>query len=136
VTSSVRTQGSSQDAHPDGLSSEHADLGSLEFWGRPADERDRYFAHLRRDAPVSRHQPPEDILGLPDEGRMDYWAIVRYEDVRRISRDPSTFCSGQGVQFGDVPLGRWVPCRNGFTSPARSSTTVSAPTAATWILKP
>lgn len=34
---------------------------------------------------------------------MDYWAIVRYEDVRRISRDPSTFCSGQGVQFGDVP---------------------------------
>jgi cytochrome P450 len=80
-----------------------ADLGSLEFWGRPAEQRDRYFAHLRREAPLSRHEPPEDILGLPDQGRMDYWAVVRYEDVRRISRDAATFCSGQGVQFGEVP---------------------------------
>jgi cytochrome P450 len=81
----------------------HQDLGSLDFWGRPAEERDRYFAKLRRDAPISRHQPPEDIMGLPDQGRMSYWAIVRYEDVRRISRDPETFCSGQGTQFADAP---------------------------------
>jgi len=79
------------------------DLGSLEFWGRPAEERDRYFERLRREAPISQHEPPEDLLGLPDEGRMRYWAIVRHEDVRRISRDPASFCSGQGVQFGDVP---------------------------------
>jgi cytochrome P450 len=80
-----------------------ADLGSLEFWGRPAEERDVYFARLRRSEPLSRHEPPEDILGLPDEGRMSYWAVVRYDDVRSISRDPATFRSGQGVQFGDVP---------------------------------
>jgi cytochrome P450 len=80
-----------------------ADLGSLDFWGKPAEERDRYFGWLRRDAPISRHQPPEDILGLPDQGRMSYWAIVRYEDVRRISREPQTFCSGQGTQFADAP---------------------------------
>lgn len=80
------------------------DLGSLEFWGRPAEERDRYFAHLRREAPISRHHPPEDILGLGDsQRRLDYWAIVRYDDVRRVSRDPTSFCSGQGVQFGDAP---------------------------------
>jgi cytochrome P450 len=79
------------------------DLGSLEFWGRPAEERDRYFERLRREAPISQHEPPEDLLGLPDEGRMRYWAIVRYEDVRRISRDPASFCSSHGVQFGDVP---------------------------------
>ena len=79
------------------------DLGSLEFWGQPAQERDRYFADLRRDAPISRHEPPEDILGLPAQGRMHYWAIVRYDDIRRISRDPATFCSGDGVQFGDAP---------------------------------
>jgi cytochrome P450 len=81
----------------------HADLGSLDFWVKPAEERDRYFGWLRREAPISRHQPPEDILGLPDQGRMSYWAIVRYEDVRRISRDPQTFCSGQGTQFADAP---------------------------------
>jgi cytochrome P450 len=79
------------------------DLGSLEFWGQPAEDRDRYFEYLRRDAPISLHEPPEDILGLPDQGRMHYWAIVRYDDIRRISRDPVTFCSGDGVQFGDAP---------------------------------
>ena len=79
------------------------DLGSLDFWGQPAEERDRYFEQLRRGAPISRHEPPEDILGLPDQGRMHYWAIVRYEDIRRISRDPATFCSGEGVQFADAP---------------------------------
>jgi cytochrome P450 len=80
-----------------------ADLGSLEFWGLPAEERDLYFEQLRRDAPISRHEPPEDILGLPDQGRMPYWAIVRHDDIRRISRDPATFCSGEGVQFADAP---------------------------------
>ena len=80
-----------------------ADLGSLEFWSQPAEQRDVYFEYLRREAPISRHEPPEDILGLPDQGRMSYWAIVRYEDVRRISREPQTFCSGQGTQFADAP---------------------------------
>jgi cytochrome P450 len=80
-----------------------ADLGSLEFWGQPAETRDRYFEYLRRDAPLSRHEPPEDILGLPEQSRAHYWAIVRYDDIRRISRDPATFCSGEGVQFADAP---------------------------------
>ena len=79
------------------------DLGSLDFWGRPAEERDLYFARLRRDAPISRHQPPEDIMGMPEQERHSYWAIVRHEDIRRISRDPRTFCSGQGTQFADAP---------------------------------
>jgi cytochrome P450 len=80
-----------------------ADLGSLDFWGRPAEERDRYFSWLRAEEPLSQHEPPEDILGLPEQGRQRYWAVVRYEDVRMISRDPKTFCSGQGTQFADAP---------------------------------
>jgi cytochrome P450 len=78
-----------------------ADLGSLDFWGQPAEVRDRYFARLRADAPISRHQPPEDILGVGEQ--KEYWAIVRYEDIRTISRDPATYRSGDGVQFGDAP---------------------------------
>src|ERR1700735_3882820 len=81
-----------------------ADLGSLEFWGRPAEVRDEYFAHLRRSEPISRHEPPEDILGLPQDGRLHYWSIVRHEDIRRISRDATTLCSGEGVQFADAPV--------------------------------
>jgi cytochrome P450 len=79
------------------------DLGSLDFWGRPAEERDLFFAQLRRDAPISRHEPPEDIMGMAEQERHSYWAIVRHEDIRRISRDPRTFCSGQGTQFADAP---------------------------------
>ena len=79
-----------------------ADLGSIEFWGRPA-ERDRYFEHLRRRRRSPVMSRPRTSSGLPDQGRMHYWAIVRYEDIRRISRDPVTFCSGDGVQFADAP---------------------------------
>ena len=90
-------------AVPEAPHSPDVDLGSLEFWGRPAEERDLYFKELRRDAPISQHEPPEDILDLPDQTRQRYWAIVGYEDIRRISRDPQTFCSGEGTQFGDAP---------------------------------
>lgn len=83
--------------------SPEVDLGSLDFWGKPAEERDLFFAHLRRDLPISQHEPPEDILGLPEEAQHSYWAIVRHEDIRQISRDPRTFCSGKGTQFGDAP---------------------------------
>ncbi|MCW3031902.1 MAG: hypothetical protein QOK19_2560 [Solirubrobacteraceae bacterium] len=90
-------------AVPGASQTPEVDLGSLDFWGQPAQERDRYFAQLRRDAPVSRHEAPEDILGMPDQARPGYWAVVRYEDVRRISRDPESFCSGEGTQFADAP---------------------------------
>ena len=52
---------------------------------------------------MSHHQPLEDILGLTQRDERGYWAIVRYEDIRRVSRDPATFCSGEGTQFGDAP---------------------------------
>jgi cytochrome P450 len=80
-----------------------ANLGSLDFWGQTAEERDRYFAQLRRDDPISLHDPPDDLLGMPEQSRTQYRAIVRYEDIRRISRDPVTFRSGDGVQFADAP---------------------------------
>jgi cytochrome P450 len=79
------------------------ELSTMAFWSRPAEEREPLFAALRAREPVSWHEPPEDVLGMePVEGD-GYWAIVRHEDVRRISRDPATFCSGRGVLFGDAP---------------------------------
>jgi cytochrome P450 len=85
------------------LQVEGIELGSMDFWSQPAEVRERSFAVLRRDAPISHHPPPEDILELQEPDERGYWAIVRYEDVRAISRDPETFCSGQGVQFADSP---------------------------------
>lgn len=80
-----------------------SELGSGAFWARPAEVRDETFAQLRRDAPLSLHDPPEDPLGLPDQDRRPFWAVVRHDDIRRISRDPATFRSGDGVHFIDAP---------------------------------
>ena len=82
---------------------DHFDLGSLEFWDHPAEERDRAFAILRRDAPVSHHHPPDNLLEVEEIDERGYWAVVRYEDIRYVSRNPEIFCSGQGTQFGDAP---------------------------------
>ena len=79
------------------------DLSALDFWEQPAEVRDEAFAVLRREAPLSQHKAPEDLLGIGGVDERPYYAIVRHEDVRNISRDPETFCSSQGVQFGDAP---------------------------------
>jgi cytochrome P450 len=77
------------------------DLGALDFWGQPAERRDEYFGWLREEAPISRHEPPETISGERAGGH--FWAVVRYEDVRRVSRDAASFCAGQGTHFGKRP---------------------------------
>lgn len=78
-------------------------IGTSDFWMRPAEERDEVFAKLRREQPLSRHPAIDDVLGIGERDDRPYWAIVRHEDIRRVSRDPQTFCSGRGVLFGDAP---------------------------------
>jgi cytochrome P450 len=69
------------------------------------EERDDAFALLRREAPMAPMPPVEDeLVGVVQENPAGYRAIVRYEDIRRMSRDPQTFCSGHGVLAGDAPL--------------------------------
>src|SRR4051812_33357060 len=46
------------------------------------------LARLRTEAPVFEYEP-----GIK--------AITRYHDIRAISRDPETFCSGRGVLVND-----------------------------------
>src|SRR5215203_5753310 len=79
------------------------ELSTIAFWSRPPEEREPLFARLRAEQPVSWHVPVEDVFGMERREDDGYWAVVRHADVRRISRDPTTFCSGQGVLFGDAP---------------------------------
>jgi cytochrome P450 len=79
------------------------DLSSMEFWALPPAGREEGFAELRATAPVSWHRQPESQLLPESEGTGGYWAIVRYDDVREVSRDPERFCSGRGVMFEDIP---------------------------------
>ncbi|MCB1262946.1 MAG: cytochrome P450, partial [Acidimicrobiales bacterium] len=55
------------------------------------------LARLRAEAPVFAYTPGS-------------WTVARYDDVRAVSRDPETFCSGQGVLMLD-------PVRDGATLP-------------------
>jgi cytochrome P450 len=75
----------------------------MDFWARPPAGREEGFAELRRTAPVSWHRQPESQLLPETEGTGGYWAVVRYEDVREVSRDPVRFCSSRGVMFEDIP---------------------------------
>ncbi|MGQ4618947.1 cytochrome P450 [Nocardia sp. R7R-8] len=77
------------------------ELSSKSFWGRTAAEREKSFAILRAQEPVS-WQPqvedpwmPEDIPG--------YWAVVRHADIVEVSRTSDVFVSGLGVTFENLP---------------------------------
>lgn len=78
-------------------------IGTADFWQLPAEQRDEVFATLRRERPLSRHPAPDDMLGIGERDERPFWAVVRHDDIRRVSRDPRTFCSGEGVLFGDAP---------------------------------
>lgn len=82
---------------------EAVDLSVQDFWRQPAAARDEAFATLRREQPVSWQRAPEPVLIEADESTGGYWALVRHDDVRAVSRNAKLFCSGQGVMFEDAP---------------------------------
>jgi cytochrome P450 len=78
------------------------DLSSRAFWATTAAERERSFAVLRAERPVSWHPPVEDAL-LQDPDDPGYWAITRRADIATVSRTSEVFLSGKGVIFENVP---------------------------------
>jgi cytochrome P450 len=77
-------------------------LSSRAFWSTTAADRERSFAVLRAERPVSWHPPVEDAL-LKDPDDPGFWAITRHADIGAISRDSEVFRSGKGVIFENVP---------------------------------
>jgi cytochrome P450 len=56
------------------------------FW---ASDVEPALARLRAEAPVHWYEPGK------------FWALTRHADVLAVSKDPATFCSGQGVLMAD-----------------------------------
>lgn len=80
-----------------------ADLSDMAFWDSTPEQRAEAFHALRATEPVSWQRQPDGVL-MPDaEKSGGYWALLRHEDVRAVSRDAKTFRSGAGVMFEDVP---------------------------------
>ena len=78
------------------------DLSSRAFWSKTAAERERSFAVLRAERPVSWHPPAEDAL-MHDPDDRGYWAVTRRADIVTVSRNNEVFQSGKGVIFENVP---------------------------------
>lgn len=78
------------------------DLSSRAFWSTGAADREKAFAVLRAERPVSWHPPVEDSL-MPDPEDYGYWAVTRHADIVTVSRDSDVFLSGKGVLFENVP---------------------------------
>jgi len=79
------------------------DLSSRAFWSTSAQERERSFAELRAERPVSWHPPVEDAV-MNDADDPGYWAITRRDDIADVSRNNEVFLSGKGVMFENFPV--------------------------------
>lgn len=78
------------------------DLSSRSFWSTTAADRERSFAVLRAERPVSWHPPVEDAM-LKDPDDPGYWALTRRNDIVAVSRNNEVFRSGRGVMFENFP---------------------------------
>ncbi len=78
-------------------------LSDPEFWLASRAHREGAFRTLREQQPVSWW----DEWEFPDaqfHTGPGYWSVVNHEDIWHVSRNPQLFCSGQGVNVGDMPL--------------------------------
>lgn len=76
-------------------------VSELSFWTQPFEEREKVFAQLRRDRPLSWQRPVAGGMLLPEiDGT---WVATTHETVTHVSTHPEIFSSAQGVTMEDVP---------------------------------
>nr|WP_207386294.1 hypothetical protein [Protofrankia symbiont of Coriaria ruscifolia] len=66
------------------------DVSSKSFWQQTSEQREKIFALLREQRPVSWQRPVEDAV-TPDPDDPGYWAVVKHADIVRVSKDHDTF---------------------------------------------
>jgi cytochrome P450 len=78
------------------------DLGTLDLWDGPIDQRNAAFARLREERPIAFFEEPEPESDLMARGP-GFWSVTRHRDVVEASRHADLFCSGQGTSILDMP---------------------------------
>lgn len=81
---------------------DQVDLSSREFWAGTAWERDRSFAVLRRERPVSWHRPLQDLLFV-DPNDTGFWAVTKHADLVEATKRHDDFVSGEGILMESLP---------------------------------
>ena len=79
-----------------------ADLSSLAFWSGTWRDREKTFAELRAERPISWHRPVKNGL-FEDPNDQGFWAVVRHADLVEVTRRPQDFLSGEGIAFESFP---------------------------------
>lgn len=74
-------------------------LSEPSFW--VSTSREDVFARLREHNPVTWQEEPETIWSESGRG---YWAVVRHDDIRAVTRDAHRFVSGLGTELFDLPV--------------------------------
>ena len=81
---------------------DQADLSSRAFWSQTAAEREKTYAVLRAERPVTWHQPVEDML-MKDPNDQGFWAVVRHADLVEVTKRHEDFISGEGIVMESMP---------------------------------
>ena len=79
-----------------------ADISSSEFWASTAKDREKVFAELRANRPISWHRPVKNGM-FEDPNDQGFWAVVRHADLVEVTRRPGDFLSGKGITFESLP---------------------------------
>jgi cytochrome P450 len=98
-------QGTSLTRHPSGNPDRPYDelnVSAKPFWSTTADEREKTFAVLRRERPITWQPPLEDNL-MPIEDDYGYWAVTTHRHLIEVTRRPDDFLSGPGIAGDNVP---------------------------------
>jgi cytochrome P450 len=90
--------------HPLRITEPELDLGARKFWAQDFEQREKAFARLRNERPVSYSRPYESTLLPPVEDTPGFWSVTKAADCRNVSRNKELFCSGQGVLMEDMPI--------------------------------
>jgi cytochrome P450 len=82
---------------------DEVDLSSRGFWSMTAEDRERSFAVLREQRPVSWHRPVENPSLVQEPVEPGFWAVVSHAGIAEVSRNSDVFISSKGVHFEPVP---------------------------------
>lgn len=77
------------------------DISSKAFWNKSFEEREKTFAALRQEAPISWHRPIEVPYEHEENG---FWAVTKAADISEISKNQEDFCSGLGITLQARPI--------------------------------
>ncbi len=78
------------------------DISAKSFWTMTMDEREKTFAVLRAERPITWQPPFEDNL-LPTDDDYGYWAITTHRHLTEVTKRNTDFLSGPGIVGDNLP---------------------------------